>query len=561
MYENLSDKRAYSNTLGCLMLDTTLIDDIDRPLDRTDFNTEAFYELIYVAIYNLYMNGCQTIDEFSIDSYLKDYKKQYSIFQENNGLEYVNSAKAIADLGNYDYYYHRLRKYSLLRYYEKNGLNTSFIYDPSMVDKALDEENIKFDNYTEQDIVDEIENKLIIDAKTMYCTNTLTDNIQAGDGMDELIDSLLQTPDFGYSFASLALNTVSRGAKAGRLILRSASTGVGKTRNFLMDALKFACPYTYDLKKGEFIYTGNSVPTLFLGTEGSLQEFQTICLACVSGVNESHIIKGEYKKGELERVKQASKYIQECPLYLVYCDDYNITDIENIAKKYVLQYKIEIFIFDYLQTSLRLMTEMRNKTAVRMQEYQILIVFVTRLKALAERLQICILTGTQLSNEAKEARYKDSSVIQGSKSIPQKCDVCLIISEPNRAEQSKLEALTRNMVGMPTINLLQWIYKCRRGEYTRVVIASHVDLGTMRIKDCFVTNFDLDEVINMDFTDIKAVDKMIKEHSVDAKVVEAQLSDNPEENNISSNKIKEDKIEKEVPFEEENETKKRNFDW
>ena len=65
MYENLSDKRAYSNTLGCLMLDTTLIDDIDRPLDRTDFNTEAFYELIYVAIYNLYMNGCQTIDEFT----------------------------------------------------------------------------------------------------------------------------------------------------------------------------------------------------------------------------------------------------------------------------------------------------------------------------------------------------------------------------------------------------------------------------------------------------------------------------------------------------------------
>ena len=242
----------------------------------------------------------------------------------------------------------------------------------------------------------------------------------------------------------------------------------------------------------------------------------------------------------------------------MYCDDYNITDIENIAKKYVLQYKIEIFIFDYLQTSLRLMTEMRNKTAVRMQEYQILIVFVTRLKALAERLQICILTGTQLSNEAKEARYKDSSVIQGSKSIPQKCDVCLIISEPNRAEQTKLETLTRNMVGMPTINLLQWIYKCRRGEYTRVVIASHVDLGTMRIKDCFVTNFDLDEVINMDFTDIKAVDKMIKEHSIDAKVVEAQLSDNPEENNISSNTSND--IEEETPFIEDK-PKKAKFDW
>ena len=146
MYDNLSDKRAYSNTLGCLMLNTALIDDIDRPLDRTDFNTESFYELLYVAIYNLYMNGCETIDEFSIDSYLKDYKTQYAIFQENNGLEYVNNAKTIADLGNYDYYYHRLRKYALLRFYEKNGLDTRFIYDPTTVDKELDAENIKFDN-------------------------------------------------------------------------------------------------------------------------------------------------------------------------------------------------------------------------------------------------------------------------------------------------------------------------------------------------------------------------------------------------------------------------------
>ena len=557
MYDNLSDKRAYSNTLGCLMLNTALIDDIDRPLDRTDFNTESFYELLYVAIYNLYMNGCETIDEFSIDSYLKDYKTQYAIFQENNGLEYVNNAKTIADLGNYDYYYHRLRKYALLRFYEKNGLDTRFIYDPTTVDKELDAENIKFDNYTEQDIVEEIENKLIIDAKAMYCTNTLTQNIQAGEGLDELIDSLLESPDFGYAFASKALNTISRGAMAGRLILRSASTGVGKTRNFLMDALKFACPYTFDLDKNEFIYTGCCTPTLFLGTEGSLSEFQTICLACVSGVNEAHIIKGEYQKGELERVRQAAKYIKECPLYLVYCDDYNITDIENIAKKYVLQYKIEVFIFDYLQTSLRLMTEMRNKTSVRMQEYQILIVFVTRLKALAERLSICILTGTQLSNEAKEAKYKDSSVIQGSKSIPQKCDVCLIISEPNRAERAKLDILTRNMVGVPVINMLQWVYKCRRGEYTRVVVASHVDLGTMRIKDYFVTDFDLSETIAMDFSDIKAIEEIVKQHSVDAKVVESQLSDNPEENNITQT----EEIVDEVPFEEDNKNYKHSKIW
>ena len=38
-HEGLVDKRAYLNTIGCLIQDSSLIDDIDRPLDRTDFNT------------------------------------------------------------------------------------------------------------------------------------------------------------------------------------------------------------------------------------------------------------------------------------------------------------------------------------------------------------------------------------------------------------------------------------------------------------------------------------------------------------------------------------------
>ena len=59
MYEALTDKRAYANTLGCLMKDPTLVEDIDRPLDREDFNTETFYDLLFVAIYNLSMQGCK----------------------------------------------------------------------------------------------------------------------------------------------------------------------------------------------------------------------------------------------------------------------------------------------------------------------------------------------------------------------------------------------------------------------------------------------------------------------------------------------------------------------
>ena len=47
MLDNLVDKRAYLIVLGCLLQDPSLIDDIDRPLDRTDFDTESFYENVH----------------------------------------------------------------------------------------------------------------------------------------------------------------------------------------------------------------------------------------------------------------------------------------------------------------------------------------------------------------------------------------------------------------------------------------------------------------------------------------------------------------------------------
>ena len=179
-YEGLADKRAYLNTFGCLLQDSTLIDDIDRPLDKADFNTENLYELLFVAFYNLHMQGCTNINEFSIDSYLSNYKEQYKIFQDNEGLRYLDEARNMASLENYDYYYHRLRKYSLLRYYEKMGLDTRFIYDGSIADTSKAEaENIKFDNYTEQDIVELVETSFVLTPSMNYCTNMLSTDIQA----------------------------------------------------------------------------------------------------------------------------------------------------------------------------------------------------------------------------------------------------------------------------------------------------------------------------------------------------------------------------------------------
>lgn len=561
--EGLVDKRAYLNVIGCLMQDSSLIDDMDRPLARSDFKTEDFYELLFVAIYNLYIQGCSKIDEFAIDSYLSNYKKQYQIFQDNHGLDYLVNAREIASVSNYDYFYHRMRKFSLLRYYEDKGVDTKrLIYDWTVTEeKQADIEKRKFEEYSELDIVSIIESELVITPKMDYCSDILSESIQAGDGMVDLIEELLETPDFGYNFTSPMFNALCRGARKGKFYLRSASTGTGKSRNFLMDACNFAIPYKWDEKKQDFVFTGYNTPTLYIGTEGSLREFQTIVLAVVSGVNETHILEGEYEGGELDRVKQAAQYISESPLYLVYCDDFSITDVENIAKRYVLTYQIEIFVFDYLQNSLRLSNEVNSKSSMRMQEWQILLIFSTRMKALAERLDIAIISGTQLSAEVAEARYKDHTLLQGSKAVANKIDVGVILTRPNKAEQKKIEQLTKKMLGCPEINLLQWCYKIRQGKLSRIIILSNIDLGTMRIRDIMATDFDFMEVIPLDVTRSETVEAAVKANSVgintiDDKLVDIETGEILDDGSVAETVEKVEVAEKEdLPWDEETEEK------
>lgn len=537
--EGLVDKRAYLNVIGCLLQDSSLIDDLDRPLSRQDFKTEDFYELLFVAIYNLYIQGCEKIDEFAIDSYLSHYEKQYKIFQDNHGLDYLVNAREIASLANYDYFYHRVKKFSLLRYYENKGLNTrKLIFDWDAVDeKTIEQEHQKFDAYTEEEIVGIVENDMVITPKIEYCSELLSESIQAGCGMDDLITELMDTPDFGYDFTSPFFNALCRGARKGKFYLRSASTSVGKSRNFLMDACNFAVPYTYDLKQKKFIHTGHNIPTLYIGTEGSLREFQTIVLATVSGVDETHILEGDYQKGELERVRQAAQYISESPLYLVYCDDFSITDVENIAKRYVLTYQIEVFIFDYLQNSLKLSNEVNARSSMRMQEWQILLIFSARMKALAERLDIAVISGTQLAADDIDAKYKDHRVLQGSKAIANKIDIGVIITRPTDAEKKKIEKLMHSLIGMPEINLLQWCYKVRAGKLSRIIILSHIDLGTMRIKDCLATDFDFHNPVPIDITKVETIEAAVKEHSVGINTVEDE--EQTEENVEQTEPIKE----------------------
>lgn len=517
MSSKLSCTRSYLAVIGCILQDINLLGDLDRQLDRSDFNTDNFYELMYSAMYNLYEQGCKKIEELAIDSYLSAYPTQYKIFKENNGLDYLMNARSIADLTNYNYYYHRLRKYSLLRYYEINGLDTKHIYNPEIVDVSLSEkEQEKFDAYTEQDIIDKVSNALVTKPSMTFCSNAITTDVLAGSGMLDLVNSYMETPDIGIPFNSYAFNTITRGARKGCLYMRSAGSSVGKSRLAAADACQFSVPYRFNLDTGQWDYTNLCEPTVYITTEMKIDEVQTMFLAYVSGVNEEHIINGTYDNCELERVIKASEYIEASPLYITHIPDFSIEDIENIIKRYKREYGVEYFFFDYIHSSLKLMSEIGGKAHMKLQEHQLLLVFVTRLKALCQQHDVFVMTASQLSGDYDNMLIKDQNCLAGAKGMAFKLDCGVICTRPTVSELKRIQPILAKQIAKPIPNLLTWVYKVRRGKITRVVIWSYIDLGTMSTRDLFVTNTNF-ELIDVDFTKIEHVEQILKENSIDIK--------------------------------------------
>lgn len=526
-YEGLSDKRAYLQVIGCLMQDATLIEDMDRPLSQDDFNTDRFYVIIYSSIYNLFMNGCQVIDEYAVDSYLNgdSFKEQYKIFQDNNGVQYLSEAKLIAEMGNYDYYYHRVRKFSLLRYYEGLGLDTRFIYDDTVINPNITTfQNRTFDELTEIDIVESIESKFVIEPNIKFCNNSQTTEVQAGKDLKELIQSLKEAPDVGLPLNNTALNTITRGARLGCLYMRSASSGIGKSRFSVADVCTIAVTHKYDTKKKKFVRRKYVEPALFISSEMTYDQVQTIMLANISMVDEDKILWNHMDKEEEERVLKAAEYLEQSPLYIVHVPDFDIDDIKNIIKKYNREYGVNYVAFDYIQNTIRLMSQVSNRTKMSgLKEHQLLLVFATELKSLAEQLNIFITTSSQLSGEVKDAVRYDQNLLAGAKGLAFKLDVGMIAMRVQPQHQKKIEPIMHKMMNIPEPNYFFSVYKVRRGKLTMLMVWCYVEMGTVTEKPLFVTDFDYN-LIDVDFTKIEVVEDVINENSI----LESEVHDKEE---------------------------------
>lgn len=491
------DTTAVMQVIGCVFNTPQLLEITDRYTIVDEDFADTFHKTIFGAIYKIHELGAKKITLENIYDFLSSRPKSLAVYKEGKGDEWLLKIAQNSNISAFDYYYGRLKKFSLLRAYDNCGVDVSDIYD---VDNILDTKKKQYqeevlDNMALEEIADKVEEK-IDNIRFQYVDDTFGEARQAAEGIDELIQKFKDHPEVGVPLYGPLVNTVTRGARMKKFYLRSAATGIGKTRSMIADACYIGCNKLYDDDFG-WIGSGPAEPVLFITTEQELEEIQTMMLAFLSNVNEEHILNGEYLDGEEDRVNQAAALLKESPIYVEELPDFSLKDVEDKIKKNIREHDVKYVFHDYIHTSLKILEEITKRSGgVKLREDNILFMLSTRLKDICNQYGVFIMSATQLNGSYVDADVPDQNLLRGAKAIADKIDYGAILLSVKDDDLVSLEnILTSNAFAKPTIKMS--IYKNRRGRYKGVILWCKADLGCCRITPMFCTTYDY-EMVSID---------------------------------------------------------------
>ena len=500
----LSDMMAYRQIIGCLMYKPLLF------LEYTDIRPADFDFKPAIVCFNtikkMYEGGATELTPLEVDQEIERFGGAgLQIYKSDGGLDFLKNAYECAQLGNFEYYYTRLKKFSLLRKLQKAKYDISEFYVDDSNPLREAEVKQKLEDTTLEEILNSVE-KNYSEIRNEYLHGGKMQGDPA-EGIHELIEALKKSPNVGPSLEGKIFSTVCRGARKGCFYLKSASTSGGKSRTSVFDACRLAYPKRWSFEMNDFIeeldvYGEVRKPrkVLFIVTEMDKEELQTIMLAYLSGVDEDHILTGRYEfmAKEEARVKYAANIIQEYSGYFLIeeISDPNLQNVEATIRKYATVDDVKYVFFDYIHSTASMIGQF---TRNNLREDSILMMMANQLKQLAKDYNLFIFSATQVNMSAmndEEMGFKDEKSIRGSKAVADKCDVgCVITRIPEKGWNSVLPQLKiavregtikPDILDNPPTHIFD-IYKMRRGRYKMVRVWSRLHLGTGRREDLFIT--------------------------------------------------------------------------
>ena len=497
--KDLFDTNASLYVLSCLMHNPLLLQDQRYVFVKTDFYKEL-QQIIFYAIFNMAQNGVKCITPQDIDLYLHQYEAQYEFYKKEKGYEFVTQCYQTSegsDPQQFNFYYNRLKKFSVLRDLEAIGIDTTQFYDTEKDALNRDDQDKKL-NDTPITAITERVRALLVGIDNKHIGKDQGTSQPANVGMRKLVEELQANPEVGLPLDGDILNYASRGARLGKLYTYSAPSGAGKTRYMVGNACAISMPYLD--KSGKVVFRGTQEQddyqrVLYISTEQKADEIQTMILAYVSGVNEKTILLGNYTPDELERIKKALDIIDKygSNLILEVMPDPSIAEVKAKMAKYIIQDGIEYIFYDYIFSSPGLLTEF---SADNIREDVMLMMLSNSIKETAMMYNVFIQSATQLNdNWSKKAiGLRDQNCLRGSKAIADKIDIGMIGVRLGDEEKKQIDALwTELQKKNPTRfnhepNVVIDIYKNRRGELNCVKVFRYFDYATLHCDDLFVTD-------------------------------------------------------------------------
>ena len=502
----LSDSMAYRQVIGCLMYKPLLF--LEYPdIQPQDFDFKPAKVCLF-AIKKLYEAGATVLSPLEVDQEIeRSGAAAAQVYKAEGGLDFLKNSYEYAQLGNFELYYKRLKKYSLLRRLQKAHYDISHYYiaDKDVKDPHLEAEIIeRLERASLEDILNNIE-KDYNEIRNDFLNGGKAQGDPA-EGLTTLIEDLRKSPSIGPSLEGKMFSSVCRGAREGCFFLKSASTSAGKSRTSIFDACHIAYPKRWSHEKKDFIeeIQANGEPrlprkVLFIVTEMDKEELQTIMLAYLSGVDEDHILTGGYEMGELTRVKKAAKIIEEYAGYFLIeeISDPNLQNIEATIRKYATVDDVRYVFFDYIHSTASMISQFSRNN---LPEDVILMMMANQLKQLAKDYGLFIFSATQVNASAMgddEMNFKDEKSIRGAKAIADKADMGYVMTRvsekgwqtivPTLRQAARAGTIDGSIIDNPPTHVLD-IYKMRRGRYKMIRIWCSIHLGTGARKDLFITN-------------------------------------------------------------------------
>lgn len=496
------DNRTGFQIIGCLLKKPDLLTDKKYELVPEDFYSE-FHKYIFATINNLYQNGVEDINFVEIEGYLNQYSpKGYKIvFEDNDGIEWLNDCKDNSTLANFDYNYNKLKKYSLLRDALSEGEDVSEILDLEEVDnKQIEAQSKNFDKLTVKELVQHFD-KRILRLKTKYNASKGDDYLKAGDCSEEILDRIEKGETYGLLSFSGYKNRIVYGNRRTKFHLTSGGTGVGKSRSALCELAYCIATELWDYETKTFVPNPNNpngeLSGIYIGTELDLKMEVSIALwSVISGVETSKIIEKKCTAEEKQRIKYAITILQNSKIHLYNEPNYDIAFIDNLVTSHTLKGEdVYIVGIDYIALTGNLVLEAMEYSKGMYKREDQLFLFVSKMfkEEIAVKHNVYVSSSTQLNSKKSDPNAeRDEGMIRGSFALCDKVDIGSLILEPTTKELEKVKDIIHQLQKWKPLipNQVEHLFKNRGGVWKKVRIFRYVNLGNMECKDLFVTDWD-----------------------------------------------------------------------